>query len=457
MRRLLALGLVALALAAGVFSCPANRAGAIADNDGDGYTEAAEEAIFSFTPGSLLDAERCGPNNWPSDLDSTGTSANKVTVLDISSFIAPVRRLDSSPGDPEFSPRWDLSPGTGGVLTDWINIIDLTALYSGSYPSTGYPPMFGGLKALGGPACTSSLFGLLQDVPLATAYRYGTKDNQNSSMDTLKVITDPSGGYLGVYHTLSSGVFSAKVATSADLLNWTFAANLDTYASQPTITVTSDGGFVVAYEKGSGGAVQCTGGNECLVLRYYPTRAALLTGAWTREIKLPRTFSNCAEGTPNIYSAVLSPDIDHSVLDVGFHYFRDCDVDRQARGTLTNFTSWSASVETATNNLFEAWPPPLLGNVGDRDPFLWDGAQRRVHEAQYVKGDWASWRVFLHGAGGISELSIQTHGGSVSFGNPAVTAITSPGGKPALLVTYFVFSQGAAPGEGGELVFYREF
>lgn len=700
---------------------------AASDNDGDGYTLTKEEYIFSATPGSLIDAERCGPNNWPSDLVSTGLSADKVTVEDISSFMAPIRRLDSSPGDPEFTPRWDLSPGQGG-LTDWINIIDLTALYSGTYPSTGYPPMFGGLKALGGPACTSgpqvtlvgagdiagcgssgdtatkllldsipgtvftlgdnayqegdaadfndcydptwgqhkartravagnhdwvtdnaqgyrdyfgtgslttvnptyyayepmpgwrvyaldsdcgsapdgvggcvdgspqyewlqadlaanprdcvigmwhharwtsgdvhnnnttvaplwdllydnradlvlsghshnyerfkpqnktggldtvngitqivvgtggigthgfdplepnsevqgSPFGVLkltlklgqmhyefvpvagqtftdsgditctpflqsalQDVKLATAYRYGTKDNLLNSMDTAKIITDPSGGYLSVYHTGTT----SKVATSTDLLNWTYRADLLTFATQPTIIATSDGGFVVGYEKSSGGVTQCAGGvsgNECLYFRYYPNRTALLTGAFTREKKVDRLFSNCAEGTPNIYSVKLTPDIDNSVIDVGFHYFRDCDVDRQARGTLTNFTSWTATVETATNNQFEAWTPPLLGNVGDRDPFLWNGAQRWVHEAQYVKGDFGTWRIFLRGTG-ISELSIKTHNGSTSFGNPTMTQITSPSGKPALLVTYFIFSQGVGAGEAGELVFYREY
>ena len=43
---------------------------------------------------------------------------------------------------------------------------------------------------------------------------------------------------------------------------------------------------------------------------------------------LPRTLSSCAEGTPNIFSATSNL----SSVDVGFHYFQDCRVDRQASG-----------------------------------------------------------------------------------------------------------------------------
>ena len=45
------------------------------------------------------------------------------------------------------------------------------------------------------------------------------------------------------------------------------------------------------------------------------------------------------KGTQNIYSASLTPDIDHSIIDLGFQYQRNCDLDRQARGGLTNFTT----------------------------------------------------------------------------------------------------------------------
>lgn len=90
--------------------------------------------------------------SWPSDLSSGGVpdSTDRVNVLDLTSLLAPVRRLNSDPEDAEFSPRMDLAPGRG-LFVNWINVTDLTALLAGS---TGYPPMFVGAKAFNGPACT---------------------------------------------------------------------------------------------------------------------------------------------------------------------------------------------------------------------------------------------------------------------------------------------------------------
>ena len=49
-----------------------------------------------------------------------------------------------------------------------------------------------------------------------------------------------------------------------------------------------------------------------------------------------------------------------------------------------------------------------------------------------------------------------THGGSKSFGNPTATALKAPSGRDAVFVTVYVFSEGAAPGEIGPLIYYRE-
>jgi len=83
--------------------------------------------------------------NWPADL-AAGTSANRVDLSDVTSFLAPVRRLNTSPGKAGFDARWDLVPGEQ-MYADAINTLDLTALI------TLRPPMFGGAKAYGGPAC----------------------------------------------------------------------------------------------------------------------------------------------------------------------------------------------------------------------------------------------------------------------------------------------------------------
>lgn len=125
-------------------------------NDGCPQSGAFSEGAFSIGTTSL---DGCGPgagpdpgSAWPSDLVSAGipNSTDRVTIADLTSFLAPVRRLDASPGDTGFSARSDLVPGRG-LFMEWINISDLTALLSG--PS-GYPPMLGGSRAFNGAPCS---------------------------------------------------------------------------------------------------------------------------------------------------------------------------------------------------------------------------------------------------------------------------------------------------------------
>jgi hypothetical protein len=66
----------------------------------------------------------------------------------------------------------------------------------------------------------------IEDVTSATGYHYSAHDDQGSTLDTLKVIQSPSGGYLCVHHTLTAGVFVTKLAVSSDLLHWTHAVDL---------------------------------------------------------------------------------------------------------------------------------------------------------------------------------------------------------------------------------------
>src|SRR5688572_14424233 len=58
---------------------------------------------------------------------------------------------------------------------------------------------------------------IVEDVPGATAYSYGTRDSVGNPMHTLKIVKSPFGGYVGVYHALSGSQFVVKVATSMDL------------------------------------------------------------------------------------------------------------------------------------------------------------------------------------------------------------------------------------------------
>ena len=307
-------------------------------------------------------------------------------------------------------------------------------------------------------AASPELVALLQDVQAADGYRYGTTDDLGMWMDTAKIVPGPPGtGYLAVYHHLIGGVFNVRLATSTDLLHWRYVATLENDASQPTIAELSGGGFLVAYEKTGRGAA-CGGSGSCLAFQHYPDRDALLAGTEARSVAVNRTLSSCNEGTPNIYAATLHPDLDHSIINVGFHYFKGCDVDRQATGTLTNFSSWKTQADANLNTLFTSLGT-IGGNVGDRDALLHQGRPYSLVEAQDTKNNFGTWRPYLFDrtANSLTRLQITTHAGSTSFGNPTYTELMLPGGDRGFVSTQFIFSEGAAKGEAGPLFYYRSF
>ena len=114
------------------------------DFDGDGYTDDDEALKIGTNAGYP-----CGINGWPSNLFEPMPPApptNSLTIQDVTSFVAPVRHFDSSPGDePLYNPRWDIRPGAG-ALPKWINIQDVLQLVAGP---TGNPPMLNGARAFG--------------------------------------------------------------------------------------------------------------------------------------------------------------------------------------------------------------------------------------------------------------------------------------------------------------------
>jgi hypothetical protein len=112
---------------------------AYGDNDGDGYTNGTEASIGTG------EGDPCGGSGWPSDLVPGGLAPNALNIEDLASSVVPLRRIGKSPGQPGFSARWDLVPGTvlGGPH---INVVDLAAPMTGV---TGYPPMFDGQRAFG--------------------------------------------------------------------------------------------------------------------------------------------------------------------------------------------------------------------------------------------------------------------------------------------------------------------
>ena len=128
---------------------------------GSGY---AENHVFSYLPQTNGNQKRCQepdttfPNTaphirpskrWPSDVAGAGAfSANKINIQDLAAFTNPIRYLNKDVGTNPSDVRLDIVPGST-VGAD-INVADLAALTSGV---TGSPPMLGGVRAFGGPAC----------------------------------------------------------------------------------------------------------------------------------------------------------------------------------------------------------------------------------------------------------------------------------------------------------------
>jgi hypothetical protein len=292
------------------------------------------------------------------------------------------------------------------------------------------------------------LAGLLGDMRATTAFRYDAHDSVGNRMDTAKVIPSPGGAYLAVEHDHEI----CRLATSMDLMTWTHRAVIDEPATQPTVAGTGDGGLLTAVEfnDGHGGQVR---------LRYWPTMEALLAGRPAREFLAPRTLSACNDGTPSVRRIGLATDLDSSWVELGFHDHRDCWVDRQARGILTGFRTWTAArypeLDATVGRAAAGVGEPVRGNIGDRDHLRYLGRDYDLIEAQGRRGDFATWRIYLHdrATGTAERLEVLTHGDSTAFANPTATMLRDPAGRDARMVTLFLPMEGAAPGEAGSLLY----
>jgi hypothetical protein len=293
-------------------------------------------------------------------------------------------------------------------------------------------------------AVKAELRGLIEDIPGSTAYRYQLKDDRGYDMGPTKVIWSPeAGAFAGIYFTWEEGPggFVVHLATSTDLFSWDERTAYSVGASQPTIARTPTGRYVVAWEQEPDPIH--------LVMLEFPTWEALLGKLGTPRVMQPQvTMPACGEGTPDITSAT------DTRVDVTFHYHAGCERDREANGW-TDWTDWHSSADPELDAALEA--AGVVGHIGDRDSFTYRGYPFMLIEGETVPGDWASWRLYLYDPATrkAEQLDIRTHGGSRSFSNPGVEIVTIDG-RQSLLLTMFLFSEGAAPGEAGGLLYYRE-
>ena len=295
-------------------------------------------------------------------------------------------------------------------------------------------------------AATARLISLLANVTNAPAHRYRATDDHGRTLDCLKIIELTPGDYLGVYHTLREREFQLHLGRSTNLLHWNHRAVLDQRSSQGALWQGPRGDFLLAYEVNVPKAV-------IIRLRHYANLDALLHARFDREIDLPRTLAPTAEGTPSFERVELNDDLATSRIDLRIHYYREMTVDRAARGTLLGFTNWTARIEPSIDRALEVHG--VRGNIGDRDHVEFSGRKYLVQEGQLTPHDWTSWRVFLLDYAGTQAwpIPVQTHAGSRSFANPAVTRLRDATGKWCYAVTLFLPSQGNVRSEVGTLIY----
>ncbi len=298
------------------------------------------------------------------------------------------------------------------------------------------------------------LLGYVIDIRSADGYRYQITDDRGHEMDAAKIIQIADGEFAAVYHWWSDGTrqFTSSLATSDDLLDWTWRVDLAEGVSMPTIAPASDGGYVVAWEDDSGPKVG---------MAYYPSWEALLAGDPDKRFTAERQLSECAEGTPNIYSASSSG------VDFGFHFFANCETDRQARGT-TDWSTWIAETQPLLDRaaLFQGY----RGSIGDRDVIDYEGFDFTFLEAQSIQDDWRTFRILLYdddlGAADREgfpnappvppsvHVFLFTHAGSSAFTNFTVSEVNLDG-RRVLVMGVFIRQEGARGDEAGQLIYYR--
>ncbi|WP_353941464.1 hypothetical protein ABII15_07405 [Streptomyces sp. HUAS MG91] len=294
-------------------------------------------------------------------------------------------------------------------------------------------------------AATARFVALAADVTQADGHHYGLTDDTGATMDAAQIVQAPDeadGTYLAVYHTMrADGRFHSAVATSADLLHWQRRHDFGAGSSQPALAADGHGGYVLAYEKDP---------RNHIAVRAYDDLDALLTGRAAHRFDAPRTLSACAEGTPAITA------VHGGTVELTGHYRADCDTDRQLTATLRNYTTWHAAPDHRLDRAVERYGTG--GNIGDRDRLGLAGEPMVLIEGQRRRNDFGSWSAYAYdpASGRADRVPLRTGGGSTSFANPSATRITDPGGHRALLVSLFIPAEGAAPGEAGQLVYWRE-
>jgi hypothetical protein len=330
------------------------------------------------------------------------------------------------------------------------------------------------------PLTPTTLKSLLENVQWSEAYRYGMKDSRGNGMDCMRVIAVPLGKtvrYLSVYHARSrvTKQFEIHLAQSLDLVEWEHLRRVVVNADMPVIHHDSGSGSVLlVFEQ----FLSSTQQSPCMIgVRHFTTIQHLISGGaaamGTSLFRVPNTLSKI-EGTPSIDWW----DPERRVIRLWFHWMNEKTTrDEVAIGTLSDFPGtsprWSARKHTSyVRNITHHG---VTGNVGGRHHLHLDNQHHLNHGWILQEGNtqslpvwptnWTAWRVWLYSEASQSfvQLKVNTHGHSTALANPAaavlpcpttVAARTTATQESCLVVTYFIFREGAAKRESGQLLFY---
>jgi hypothetical protein len=344
----------------------------------------------------------------------------------------------------------------------------------------------------------STIISALSDVTTSVGHSYDLKDNMGFQMACVHIeaITDASvqsavqsDTYFAFSQSMVGSEFQVRLATSKDLLNWTFRRTLVKNADMPYLSrVKGSDWLILAHEQWMN---KKSTNPSRLGFKLYYNESELLQGSYFNTYIAPLTVgkSSTLEGTPNFYSANITTGA-HGLLmvnaDVGFHFNDENGVDQVAQGQLLSFGPTVVNPQFVNTKRSDAYDQLFIskgaiGNIGQRAPGMLYNTHISLQEANIGKMPptiWADWRIWVYwfnenseglvpeGKGNVLQLEIKTHAGSTAFGNPAWHIVPCPSNngqafanmqsKECLFVSYFLFGEGAAPGEAGVAAFYKE-
>lgn len=319
----------------------------------------------------------------------------------------------------------------------------------------------------------------LQYPRLATLAQYGMRDDIGNTMDSPSIVQllGQAYKYAAVYHTAypaGGGAlrFKVNVAASNDLLHWRYLGLLADNASMPRIgMVRGTPWLVVAHEQWVGPGPGSTVPSRLGYRLYYS--GADLVNRVTRSLWVQPSLFTAINGTPSFYDLRAEYCGVYRCVagEIGLHYWsgqRDLNAVSTTmrmfdpRGGDAGFT---AAVTDRYNLRFAALG--VTGNLGQRDHFATSTARYLIQEGNVGRAaaSWDKWRIYLYryvepttapsGIGVITPIAPQTPGGSTSFGNPSIRVVDDPAGSgKVVVISYFLFSEGAARGEAGSLLYY---